>query len=297
MAGWANALAAADNPAADANPYSVISDRNVFHLVPPPPPPPPPEPKALDLPKVMLTGFVGRGSSVKIYLAIPPRDNKDTIYYSSGLVPGDKVKDVELVRINYDKKEVDIINSGTPQTLSIKSNTYLTSASAPSSGKAAGPPGMPAGIGLHHQPPGGPQPGPPQAAPSAAVGPSRGGSPIVAGGGGDNSSAIVVGGGGGGNSGSPYAPLASSSSGTIVSGAAPYVAPAATTAGNAVANQLATSLFNGQNNRQTSAPNPYAVPIPLPAQAAHLLIQEAAGGPPSPIHMDEDPGDGPPPPP
>src|ERR1700733_225647 len=82
MAGLASALAGAETVLVDANPYSVISDRNVFHLNSPPPPPAPPDPKPVDLPKVMLTGFVGKGHSMKVLLAIPPKDTKDTTYYT-----------------------------------------------------------------------------------------------------------------------------------------------------------------------------------------------------------------------
>src|ERR1700677_4630546 len=102
MTGLAGVLAAAEtNAPADANPYSVISVRNVFHLNDPPPPPPPPEPPPVNLPKVTLTAFVGKGSGMKVYLAIPPKEAKEAIYFTGGLVPGQKDHDVELVRINY----------------------------------------------------------------------------------------------------------------------------------------------------------------------------------------------------
>jgi len=154
MAGLGGALAAADSSPAEANPYSVIWDRNVFHLNPEPIPPPPEPPKPAELPKVMLTGIVGKGSSIKVYLAIPPKDAKESTYYTGGLVPGQKDHDVELVAIRADEEEVDIINSGTRQTLSVRSNSYASTATetaaAPHTG--GGPHGMPPGMMFRHQP-------------------------------------------------------------------------------------------------------------------------------------------------
>jgi hypothetical protein len=299
LAALANALAAADNGTTDVNPYSVISDRNVFHLNPPPPPPPPPDPKPLDLPKVMLTGFVGKGSSMKVLLAIPPKDAKEFTYYTS-LVPGQKDHDVELVRIHLEKEEVDIINSGTPQTLSVKSNSYLSAANAPPPAKGA-PPGMPAGIGLRHQPPGLTPPNSPSPyAPSAATAPREGGSTIIAGGGG--SSAIVAG-GAGGTSGSTYGGSGFSSSGPIVSGGSSVVPTGAAAPGSSVGNQIANTLFNPSTGRY-QMPTPPGPPLPREAQAALLLTQKAAldgGGPPLPASLEsaldgqQDPGAGAPP--
>src|SRR5271156_6010519 len=78
LAGFATAstLADADVVPGDANPYSVISDRNVFHLNPPPPSAPAEAPKPLELPTVMLTGIVGKDKSVKVYLALRSKESK-----------------------------------------------------------------------------------------------------------------------------------------------------------------------------------------------------------------------------
>jgi uncharacterized membrane protein YgcG len=319
MAGRASALATVDNPLGDVNPYSVISDRNVFHLNPPPPPPAPPEAKPADLPKVMLTGFVGKGSRMKVYLAIPPANAKESIYYTSGLVPGDKDHGVELVKINYDKKEVDIINEGTAQTLSVKSNSYTSVAAAAPGGKGNGaPPGMPAGIGLRHQPPGFPSPNiPPRAAPTAAASPNGGGgSAIVAGGGGGGSTIVAGGsgyGGGGGGNASPFAAngaspyggssYGASTAGAIVSGGnSAYAPPGAPPAANNVGSQIATSLFNPSTGHYQMPP--MAPPLPASVQAAGLLLHQQAGGPPAPPPVQQaaaeaagEEGGGPPPPP
>jgi hypothetical protein len=313
IAGRASASAVVDNPLGDVNPYAVISDRNVFHLNPPPPPPAAPEPKPVDLPKVMLTGFVGKGSRMKVYLAIPPKDAKESIYYTSGLVPGDKDHGVELVKINYDKKEVDIINEGTAQTLSVKSNSYSSVAAAAPGKGGGGAPGMPGGIGLRHQPPGFPSPNIPQrASPTAAASPNGGESAIVAGGGGGGSTIVAGGsgfsGGGGGNS-SPFAangasPYGGSSygaanTGAIVSGGnSAYPPPGATTTGNNVGSQIATSLFNPSTGHYQMPPT--APPLPASVQAAGLLLHQQAGGPPAPPPVQqaaEEEGGGPPAPP
>ncbi len=57
----------------EANPYAVISDKNVFHLNPPPPPAPAEATKPPDLQKVMLSGFQKVGDRMKVYLAIPAK--------------------------------------------------------------------------------------------------------------------------------------------------------------------------------------------------------------------------------
>jgi len=146
MVGLGGVLAAAE----DANPYEVIWDRNIFHLNPAPLPEPPPPPKPPELPKVMLTGIVEKGSSIKVYLAISPPDRKETTYYTSGLVPGEKDHNVVLVSIHHDKEAVDIINSGTPETLSVESNSYASAATAPH--PAAGAPRMPLPPGMRLPP-------------------------------------------------------------------------------------------------------------------------------------------------
>ena len=121
------ACLAGDDPA-QSNPYAVVWERNIFHLNPEPIPPRDPPPAPPELPKVMLTGFVGKGSSTKILLAIVPKDAKDSTCYLC-LAPGQKDHDVELVNIHLEKEEVDIINSGTLETLSVASNSYASTVS------------------------------------------------------------------------------------------------------------------------------------------------------------------------
>lgn len=140
----------------DANPYAVVWERNIFHLNPEPPPPAAPTPKPPELPKVMLTGFVGKGHTMKILLAVVPKDPKEATAYLC-LEPGQKEHNVELVNIHAQKQEVEIINSGTPETLSVESNSYAAAAIAPAPAPRAQAgvhrmPGMPPMIGFRHQP-------------------------------------------------------------------------------------------------------------------------------------------------
>jgi hypothetical protein len=266
MAGLATAMAAADSDPADANPYSVISDRNIFHLNPPPPAPEAEDVKPAELRKLMLTGIVKKHDTIKAWLAIPPKDNKETVIYMT-LAPGEKQHDVELVKIRYDKEEVDVINAGTPQTLSVKSNSYAsTAAPAPHGGGAPAIPGGMPGIG--HRPgfPGRNALPTPPTGPGAAMTP-RGGSAIIAGGG---SGSAIIGGGGAGNAGSPFG---ASSGGAIVSGGSPYVPTGAPGPANTAGEQIATSLFNQQNGRY-QPPTPTAPPAPPMVQATGMLAQK-----------------------
>jgi hypothetical protein len=121
--GGPRATAQADE---DANPYSVISERNVFHLNPIPPPPAE-EPKKEDLPEIKLSGFLKIGKSTHALFSSRPKDKKDgPIYYD--LVDGEKEGILEVVKIHEDRGEVDILNSGTPGTLSLKNDTIKEAA-------------------------------------------------------------------------------------------------------------------------------------------------------------------------
>lgn len=275
MAGLTTVAAAEDSTTADANPYSVISDRNVFHLNPPPPPPKTDEAPPAEERKLILTGLMKKHNAerdaVEVFLAIPPKDGKESMIYLT-LAPGDKEHDVELVRVRFDKEEVDVINAGIPETLSVKSNSYASAVPSATHIGAGGAPPMPGVPGFGHR---GGLPGrsalPIPGRPSAEAGAS-GGSAIIAGGGASSGSAIVAGGGEGPAS-SAYG------RGALVSGGSPYVPP-----GNNVGEQIANSLFNPQTGRyQAATPAaPTAPPAPPEVQAATMLLHEAAGGPPAP---------------
>lgn len=281
MAVFATALSASDTPVTDSNPYAVISDRNIFHLNPPPPPVPAEAPKPVDLPKVALTGFYGKGTSMKVMLAVlPPKDSKDPIAYLS-LAPGDRDHDVQVVRIHSKEVEVDIINSGTAQTLT-RSNDLASLGSLPHSGGGGGGGALGERERGIHRPmiPGfTPPPGP-----GAPVGKTReagGGSSLVIGG---RDSGSTFGGGGaivsgGGSGGGGYSGQALVGGGVSAAQYANTAAP-----GNNVGSQLANSLFNPTSGHYQPA-TPSAPPLPHEVQAALLLGQKASAngsGPPLP---------------
>jgi hypothetical protein len=308
VAALGTVMAAADNAPGVANPYSVISDRNVFHLNPPPIPPDPDAAKPVDLRKIMLTGFVGKGTSMKVLLAIPPsKDGKDTITYLS-LAPGDRDHDVQLVRIHLDKAdpEVEIINAGTAQTLSGKSNSYAAMAAGPHTG--GGPSGERGDKGVPglHRPtiPGFTPPGTPPAPATAAT--QGEGSSVVIGGGGSQSGGAFVSGGasvGGGSMGGMAMGGASIGGGSmggasisgggismgggsvgVSGGANPGQYASSAAVGNSVGSQIANALSNPQGTHY-QMPIPTAPPLPPPIQGAIMIAQKAAmdgGGPPLP---------------
>ncbi|HZM03929.1 MAG TPA: hypothetical protein VFC44_13035 [Candidatus Saccharimonadales bacterium] len=126
------AAVATDTVADPANPYFVISERNVFHLNPIPPPPEPEKPKQ-DLPVIKISGFVKVGNSSKALFSSTSKDKKDLpIYYS--LSEGEKQGFLELVKIDRDKGEAEIINSGVKMTLNLKDDTLKDTISAPPAG-------------------------------------------------------------------------------------------------------------------------------------------------------------------
>jgi hypothetical protein len=248
-----------DASADDSNPYAIITDRNVFRLNPIPPPPAV-EVKPADLPKINLNGFVKIRDITRVLFSIPPKDAKqDTAYYSLAL--GEKQGILELVKIHPEKGEVDILNSGTPMTLSLASNSV---ASGGGRGPAPGP-----GFGGRRMP-NMPTPVRAQAAPAAA-------SAIVVGGGSDyGAGGVTVGGGSSASvaNNSPY-------SGVSVAGGSP------TTGSSGVGNQLAGPLFpptyTPTGNTQIGNPAPLA-PVSPDVQAATLLLQhtQSPSGPPLP---------------
>jgi hypothetical protein len=139
-AGLGVARAVADTPA-EANPYAVISERNVFHLNAPPPPPVV-EPEQVALPKVMLVGLLKEGSRTRALLVMPPKDQKGTVKYFQ-LEAGQKVDPLQLVKIDLQKENVDLINSGTLVTLTLASDGLPGStAPGPSASGAAAALGM-----------------------------------------------------------------------------------------------------------------------------------------------------------
>src|SRR5579862_3690814 len=71
-----------------ANPYSIISERNVFHLNPPPPPPEPEKPQ-VELPAIKLSGFFKIGSKTRaLFSSVSKKKGEGWTYYN--LAEGEK---------------------------------------------------------------------------------------------------------------------------------------------------------------------------------------------------------------
>jgi hypothetical protein len=119
-----------------ANPYSVIVERNIFHLNPPPPPPSETDKPKVELPVVKITGFVNIGDKSKVLFLSQPKDKKEGPFYYS-LAAGEKSDDgkLELVKIHPSQDEVDVINLGVPVTLTVKDDS-LGAAPAPAAAPA-----------------------------------------------------------------------------------------------------------------------------------------------------------------
>jgi hypothetical protein len=112
-------------PVDESNPYAIISDRNVFHLNPPPAPPPPDNGPPAVIPKVYLSGFMRTGDRTKALLVVrtqnpDPRAKELCDYLTLG--EGNIQGVVELVKVDAEEHKVEIINSGTAMTLSLKDN-------------------------------------------------------------------------------------------------------------------------------------------------------------------------------
>jgi hypothetical protein len=127
---------------AEANPYSIITERNPFRLNPPPPPAEPAKLPSPDLPVVTLSGFVRTGNQWKVMLAVKVRnpDPKAAPLNSymalaegdkKGVTSGENQFVVELVKVHADQEKAEIINSGTPVTLSMEVNGFASPAAAP----------------------------------------------------------------------------------------------------------------------------------------------------------------------
>ncbi|HEY3913781.1 MAG TPA: hypothetical protein VGN61_04770 [Verrucomicrobiae bacterium] len=256
----------------DSNPYGVISDRDVFHLNPEPKPDLNPPVKPPDLPKVFLSGFQKVGDRIKVYLTVPAKDPKDTVYLS--LQQGEKGNDVEIVKVNEDKGAVDIVNGGTPETLTLASNGVA------STGGGGGGPPSPGGI-RNRMMPGMPRANM-QAAAASSAPTTMGGSAIVIGGNSDASSSGSAYGGGS----SSYSGGVTVSGGTSSFGGGGGVGAAP---GNNTSAQIANALFSGTSGQGYRPPTQDVIPAPPAQQAASLILNDAAGGPPSPVGPDGGP--------
>ncbi len=118
----------------NTNSYSAIVDRNAFHLSAPPPSPVPDKGAPPVLPVVYLSGFMRTGDTLKALLVVktqnPDAKAAELSSYLT-LAEGDKAGVVEMVRIHAGEEKVEIINSGTPMTLSTRVNSVKSDAPSP----------------------------------------------------------------------------------------------------------------------------------------------------------------------
>ena len=149
----------------------------------------------------MLNGFfqVGKGTPTRALMAIVPKDTKEPTRYLN-LAPGERKDDVELVSIRLKDEAVDIVNEGTAMTLTIKSNSFASTATAPPPGAGAPESGGKAGFqrplspGFQRSMPVAPVGGPGAPVAAAAAAPAGGGAIIIGGGnsGSQNSVALTA---------------------------------------------------------------------------------------------------------
>jgi hypothetical protein len=132
-------------PEGSSNPYAVISERNVFHLNPIPPPPPA-EPSKADLPVIKLSGFFKVGKKTRALFSSAPKKKDETWTYFN-LAEGEKEGVLEVVKIDEADGKVEVLNTGTPATLTLKEDTIAASPGAVgkqvSGGSGPPAPGMP----------------------------------------------------------------------------------------------------------------------------------------------------------
>jgi hypothetical protein len=137
IAGWGlcHAMAEGDFVNYAANPYGVIAQRNVFHLNPAPAPTAPEVAAPTALPDVWLSGFVQSGSEWTVFMVVKVKNldpvgaplNSYLNLAEGGIkeVMSDQTRlEIKLVKVYADLEKVDIVNCGTPMTLSLKDNSF-----------------------------------------------------------------------------------------------------------------------------------------------------------------------------
>jgi len=244
---------------------------------------------------------------VHVFMVITPKDAKVTRTFLN-LREGERQSftlgeeaapsSLEVVKIHPGRDAVDVVLAGTPMLLTLKSNSFLAAAPPKGGGREKAPPG---GMRMERRFGGPPAPG---ASPGFRQrGPQPFGAPTssTATGSGGGSSGVYVGGA------STLSPQASTSSGTYVGGASTSLASAGGSSGAYVGGAspqisgggsayVGGGLQLAQNPGGTVDLNPSVpartaqsqvnwppvVPAPTVEQAASLVVQEAAGGPPAP---------------
>ncbi|HTB83130.1 MAG TPA: hypothetical protein VK742_05700 [Candidatus Sulfotelmatobacter sp.] len=149
---------ASANPPAPANPYSTITARNVFALVPIPPPAPvdttPPDPPIKLTPNGIMNVF---GQLEVIFKAAIPAKGKEPAHDQSYVMAeGEREDDIEVVKIDDKASVITFVNHGIKQDLALADAPTITSpAASPPGGPGGGvpmPTGVPSPIGTPNRP-------------------------------------------------------------------------------------------------------------------------------------------------
>ena len=133
---WSMMTLAEDDAPTNTNPYMVIAEKNIFHLQPPPPSDTPTNAPEPEKPKVILSGFATVAGVTTAFMSIPAKDAKDHPTYLR-LKMGEAQDDIQLLDIREPLGEVDILDAGAQITLSVKSNSYAMTPTAPTPTKTA----------------------------------------------------------------------------------------------------------------------------------------------------------------
>jgi rhodanese-related sulfurtransferase len=133
---WSMMTLAEDDAPTNTNPYMVIAEKNIFHLQPPPPPDTTTNAPEPEKPKVILSGFATVAGVTTAFMSIPAKDAKDHPTYMR-LKLGEAQDNIQLLDVREPLGEVDIVDAGAQITLSLKSNSYAMTPTAPTPTKAA----------------------------------------------------------------------------------------------------------------------------------------------------------------
>ena len=130
-----SATARADDLAVASNPYSSISERNIFALVPIPEKPTEPEAPPVDPPpKITVDGIMNLFGKLEVLfkIAVKPPPGQPAKDLSSSLSEGEREYEVEVVKIDEAKRMITFINHGVVQDVPLSDPAKLTGpASAP----------------------------------------------------------------------------------------------------------------------------------------------------------------------
>lgn len=138
----------ADDLAMSSNPYSTITERNVFALVPiPPPGPATPEVVVDPPPKIIINGMMTLFGKPQVLFKFTPKTSAGQQPKETSLVlgEGERQEEVEVTKIDMQGHMASFINHGIAQDVALSDTAKLN---APVSGSPGGPMGGSMGGGI-----------------------------------------------------------------------------------------------------------------------------------------------------